>query len=329
VYNFQNIAHSQNNKLLLIHNPWSYMMKTVGIWGSRGFAGKELIKILSIKAGVKLIEFPKEKECKETLKEIDYAILALPAEESLKLVPEILSSGITVVDLSGAYRLKDLEVFKKYYGMDHPHPELLGCAVYGLPEMNYDAIKKAELIANPGCYATAIELALLPLALNSLIDKNAAITIKAVSGYTGAGKQAVIPKRISPYKPGRKHQHIPEIEEVLNLPGLIEFYPHIAPWPRGIEAMIRLKTSGVSDIEKVYEDYYHPNKNHASYIRISDHAKKEDVIGTNDCIISIRQQQNGVLMIDVAIDNLIKGAAGQAVQNLILMDPDSFGNTVF
>lgn len=305
------------------------MVQSIGVWGANGYAGEEVLKILSAKTDLKIVEIGRERDLEEVAGQIAYAILALPTEESLKLVPDLLKSNVKVIDLSGAFRLRDAALFEKYYGLPHTCPELLAQAVYGLTEKNSEQIQNAKLIANPGCYATAVELALLPLCERGLIKSDTHIFINAVSGYTGAGKHARIPDKIRPYKLDRAHQHVPEIEQVLGLSGQIHFYPHIAPWPRGIEATIRFNLWHYPDIVDLYfEHYYNFFGQNINYVRIADEAKREDVIGTNFCMIAPEISRYGEVKITVAIDNLGKGAAGQAVQNLIALNP-SFGYEVY
>lgn len=300
------------------------IMQKIGVWGANGFAGEEVMQILSIKRQIKIVAVSRKQSFEEIVEEIDYAILALPVNESLKVVPELLGHGICVIDLSGAFRLKDVAVFEKYYGMAHPCPQYLDRAVYGLTEKNLEQIRRALLVANPGCYATAIELALLPLVEQGFIKANTSILIEAVSGYTGAGKRAQISNKVTPYKPDRAHQHVPEIEQTLGLNGQIHFFPRVAPWPRGIEATIKLNIRRRIDIVDLYMKRY----SSSVYVHIGAEAKREDVIGTNFCRIAPEINNRGEVIIFVAIDNLGKGAAGQAVQNLIAINT-AFGDKVY
>ncbi len=304
-----------------------YHRMKVGIWGSKGFAGQELVKILSRKKQVEVVEVGKEQKIEDVTEEMGYAFLALPTEQSMMVAPELLKRKMYVIDLSGAFRIKDLSVFEKYYGFKHTHPEYINRAVYGLPEKNRESIRRATLVANPGYYATAVELALLPLVENKFVSPDIEIRIEAVSGYMGAGKNAQIPKEITLYKPDREHQHICEIEQILGLKEQIHFYPHIAPWPRGIEAKISLNIRARIDIYELYVKYFSLPTNNP-YIMIDTEAKKENVIGTNLCQICPKIKRNGEVEINVALDNLGKGAAGQAVQNLIIINP-FFGEKVY
>lgn len=283
----------------------------VAVFGISGYLGAELLKILSQRKDTEIVYTATSKEKSGELENALVAFLALPANESLHLVPELLSSGIKVIDLSGAYRLKNPDDYPRYYGWQHTHPELLKEAVYGLPENNRENIRKAQLIANPGCYATAINLGLLPLTKSGLMSTSK-IVVKAVSGYTGAGKGTKIPKTITPYKGGRQHQHIPEIEQELSIENQLLFYPQVAPWPRGIELTIHSKISAVTDIISLYKGYY----SREVFIRVkSENITFDKVVETNFCDIS-PTYKDSFTTVKVVIDNLVKGGAGQAVQNL-------------
>jgi len=194
------------------------------------------------------------------------------------------------------------------------HNRYLDIVVYGLPEKNRDKIRSARLVANPGCYATAVNLGLLPLSLNGLILPRTMILVRAVSGYSGAGRQAKIPNSILSYKPGRLHQHIPEIEQELKIRNQLFLFPNVASWPRGIEVSIYLKISDPPDIIDLYKQFYQ----NELFVRIKDEAKINNVIRTNFCDISPRMEKS-IAIIKVAIDNIGKGGAGQAVQNFNIM----------
>jgi N-acetyl-gamma-glutamyl-phosphate reductase len=193
----------------------------IGIWGSSGFAGAELIKLFSKRKELDICrcKISKDEGCKseDATGDIEVAFLALPASQSMKLVPKLLDQQIKVIDLSGAYRLKTAVDYQGWYGFKHTYPSLLEKAVYGLPEKNRQMIRDSKFIANPGCYATAVSLGLLPLVENRIIDVGAKIVVEAVSGYTGGGKDVKIPDVVTAYKGGRQHQHIPEIEQELSI----------------------------------------------------------------------------------------------------------------
>ncbi len=294
----------------------------VMVFGSSGFTGEELLKILSKRKGLDII-CPTRQEMdgiikwKKSIPGAEVAFLALPAEQSMELAPKLLERGIRVIDLSGAFRLKNVNDYKKWYGFIHLYPSLLKEAIYGLPEKNRELIQDAKLIANPGCYAAAIELGLLPFVKSGLISSLAEIKIKAISGYTGAGKKAKIPDGVMAYNGELQHRHIPEIEQETGIKNLL-FYPHIAFWPRGI--MSTIKVNGLPrgiliDIFNLYKDFY---KNEF-FARVKENVNLLQVIGTNFCDICPEIANASSMIIQVMIDNLGKGAAGQAIQNFNIM----------
>ena len=283
----------------------------IGIWGISGFLGIELAKLFSKRPETKIVYTATSKEVIGTIENVEIGFLALKAEQSIEIAPELLKRGIKVIDLSGAFRIKDTSSFAKYYQFNHAHPDLLNMSVYGLPEKNREKIRNAQLIANPGCYATAINLGLLPLVNSGLIFPSAKISAKAISGYTGAGKGAKIPKTITSYKGGRQHQHIPEIEQEMDIQGRLLFFPQVAPWPRGIEIVIHVKILNATDILNLYNQFYKKEL----FVRVkSEEVKTDNVIKTNFCEIC-PMIVGPFAVIKVAIDNLGKGGAGQAVQN--------------
>ena len=287
----------------------------VGIWGISGFLGVELAKLFSKRPEMKIVYTATSREVTGAIENVEVGFLALKAEQSIEIAPELLKRGIKVIDLSGAFRIKDTSNFAKYYQFNHTHPDLLNISVYGLPEKNRNIIRNAQLLANPGCYATAINLGLLPLVNSGLVSPTTKILVKAISGYTGAGKGAKIPRTITPYKGGRQHQHIPEIEQELDIQERLLFLPQVAPWPRGIEVVIYVKISTTIDIINFYEQFYKQEL----FVRVkSEKAKADDVIGTNFCNIS-PTIVNSFAVIRVTIDNLGKGGAGQAVQNFNIL----------
>lgn len=287
----------------------------IGIWGISGFLGAELAKLFSKRPETKIVYTATSREVTGAIENVEVGFLVLKAEQSMEIAPELLKRGIKVIDLSGAFRVKDVSNFAKYYQFNHAHPDLLNMSVYGLPEKNREKIQNAQLIANPGCYATAINLGLLPLVNNGLISPSAKILAKAISGYTGAGKGAKVPKTITPYKGGRQHQHTPEIEQELDIQERLTFFPQVAPWPRGIEVVIYVKISITIDILNLYKQFYKQEL----FVRVkSKKAEVNDVVGTNFCDIC-PGTTGPFAIIKVVIDNLGKGGAGQAVQNFNIL----------
>jgi len=267
------------------------------------------------------------------LKEIDLVFLALPHGIAINYVPKIIKAGKKVVDLGADYRFHDEAVFKKWYGIDHPDKEILAEAVFGLPELYKEEIKKARLIGNPGCYPTASILGLAPLVKNKLVD-NSSLIVDAKSGVSGAGRGVSLKVHFCERDEGitayavTSHRHMGEINyQVSRLAGLpvnITFVPHLMPMNRGILATCyarmtndKLKMTNEGLI-KLYKEFY---KN-APFVRIykSGEPCTKNVAGTNYCDIGIQvNQESGTIIVMSVIDNLVKGAAGQAIQNMNLM----------
>ncbi len=260
---------------------------------------------------------------------LDLVFTATPPEISLDIVPEILDQGAKVIDLSGAFRLPSGEQYQRWYHAEHSRPELLPEAVYGLPELHRDAIRKARLVANPGCYPTAAIAALWPLVRQNLVDRKTGIICDAKSGVSGAGKKpspkthfVQVADNFSAYAI-LEHRHVAEI---LNQAGIDEqelsFTAHLLPIPRGILATLymRLKEPGMLDqIQQVYRDAY----SDSPFIRLYPAGTQPElskVNHTNFCDIHCSLGPDGRRLVVIScIDNLVKGAAGQAVQNMNLM----------
>ncbi|MBU1124909.1 MAG: N-acetyl-gamma-glutamyl-phosphate reductase [Candidatus Omnitrophica bacterium] len=330
-------------------------MIKVGIVGATGFAGEELIDILlrhpqvritSISAKIdkpqKISDiFPKFKgrinlECKEPdLKEIaqrcELVFLALPHTVSMEIVPGLLEKKIRVIDLSADYRLKDTPVYQKHYQVVHKDRANISRAVYGLPELYRVKIKDAQLIANPGCYPTVSILTLTPLVATGYAALDS-IIIDAKSGVTGAGRKLAegflfseINEDFKAYKVNT-HQHAPEIDQELSKLARkklgVTFVPHLLPLNRGILATVyvkkvsrhKLPASGLSDL---YKKFYKKEP----FVRIKETGcfpRLKDVVNTNFCDIAVQDCGDSIILIG-AIDNLLKGASGQAVQNMNIM----------
>lgn len=324
-------------------------MINVSIIGGSGYSGKELIRLLlehpNVKiesifakstAGKKISEiYPVFKGrldiiidtfSEEKIKNIDLVFAALPHGESMELLPKIVSMGKKVIDLGGDFRFQDTEIYEKWYGKEHTAKEAVKKFVYGMPELYREKIKNADCIANPGCYATSAILALAPILKTGLIDVNN-IVINSLSGVSGAGRKASVDysycetnETIKAYKVGN-HQHSPEIKSVLeNFSGKninMVFVPHLVPMNRGIYTTIYLKPSGkvnVEDIRNFYTEFYKGSL----FVRMSDTIPQiQNVAYTNFCDLYISYaKESGYIVINSAIDNLVKGAAGQAVQNM-------------
>lgn len=330
-------------------------MIKVGIVGATGYAGEELIdillrhpevKIMSVSAKIdkpQAIEeiFPKlknkislicaEPDIKEIVAKCDLIFLALPHTVSMEIAPKLLNAGKKVIDLSADYRLKNTVTYAQFYKTKHKDKANLIKAVYGLPELYRAKIKNAQLIANPGCYPTAAILSLAPLAAFNLADLDSVI-IDAKSGVTGAGKKVAenflfseINEDFKAYKVN-VHQHMPEINQELSklADKLIKviFVPHLLPLSRGILETVYVKKNQKSktkskNLISLYKKFYKKEP----FVRIKDEGdfpRVKDVVGTNFCDIGIKESADSIILI-AAIDNLLKGASGQAVQNMNIM----------
>ncbi len=331
------------------------MQIQVGIIGATGHTGEVLIELLlkhphvrithlfntAKKAQVISDVFPQFKKRLDLVctkpdwvkikKDCDLVFLALPHTVSMKFVPKLLSLGKRVIDLSADYRIKNLILYEKFYKHKHEDKINLKNAVYGLPELNRASIKSAKLLANPGCYPTSIILALAPLLTNNLIDP-ASIIVDAKSGVSGAGKKmekeflfSEIDGDFRAYKVG-VHQHTPEINQVLStLAGRsinITFVPHLLPIERGILSTIYLKKNPQAkfksmNLEALFKKFY----TREPFIRIKPQGafpRIKDVVKTNFCDIGVGDFGQTIIVISV-IDNLLKGASAQAIQNMNIM----------
>lgn len=265
----------------------------------------------------------------DRLADSELVFFATPNGTAMEMVPELLSRGVKVVDLSADFRLKSHLQWQQWYGREHACPEYLEEAVYGLPELSRDAIRTARLVANPGCYPTAVILGVLPLLTRGIIDGQDIIA-DAKSGVSGAGRGASVANLFGEVSENFKaygaqgHRHHPEIVQALN--GVVQgtigftFVPHLLPMFRGMQATIYGRVvDREPDIESVLSDYYaeHP------FVTIEasgSHPQTRNVLGTNRCRIAVHSALEGARVVILSvIDNLTKGAAGQAVQNANLM----------
>ncbi len=331
------------------------MLINAGIVGATGYAGEILIEMLLKHPNIRISGlyakidkpriisdiFPRFKQkldlvCKEIdIKEIankcDLVFLALPHTVSMEVVPRLLSAGKRVIDLSADYRLKNTSVYEEFYKTKHSDKLHLKEAIYGLPEIYRIKIKKARLIANPGCYPTAAILALAPVLAVNLIEGDS-IIIDAKSGVTGAGRKIAedflfseINEDFKAYKVNN-HQHKPEInQELSRVSGKkieVTFVPHLLPLNRGILETIYVKKAQSSKLKaqsliELYKKFYKAEP----FVRIKEEGvfpKLKDVIETNFCDIAVKDDGEKIIIIAV-IDNLLKGASGQALQNMNIM----------
>jgi len=254
----------------------------------------------------------------------DVALCCLPHKVSMGFVPRLLAAGLKVVDFSADYRIKDTAVYEKYYQVEHTDKANLERAVFGLPELFRDKIKAADLVANPGCFPTGAILAIAPLLKHGLIETDS-IIVNAITGASGAGKNPSekfhfpnMNENLFAYATG-SHRHMPEMEQVAaEIAGRdvnILFQPHAGPFDRGIMSSVYCqpkKKLTEQKLSKLYDDFYSP----APFVRICSEAPNlKDVAGTNYCHIFSTAVKDRVVVFS-AIDNLVKGASGQAVQNM-------------
>jgi N-acetyl-gamma-glutamyl-phosphate reductase len=262
---------------------------------------------------------------------IDIAFSAMPHKSSIDIVPSLLKQGIRVVDASADFRLKNADEYPKWYGFTHPSSELLSEAVFGLPELHRGEITSASLVANPGCYSTSAILALAPIVKEGLIDPD--IVVDSKSGFSGAGRTLSLTTHYSEADENalayslEGHRHLPEIEQELKTlnPSLsisITFVPHLVPMTRGILSTCYTKLTDSSklsadNLKRLYRDFY----KHAPFVQITTkppHTKY--AWGTNLCLIyPTVDPKTARLIVISCLDNLVKGGAGQAVQNMNLM----------
>lgn len=326
-------------------------MIKAGIIGATGYTGAELIRLLSNHPNVNLVAIGAREErgaidlyhknmyqCLENIfcdidiknfSECDIVFLALPHGASSHYVRILLENNIKIIDLGADFRLNDIQNYHKWYGTVHECPEMLVSTVYGLPEINKEIIKDELLIANPGCFPTSIILGLAPVCVNKLLDESH-IVVDSVSGLSGAGKKLSesshfvnVNNNVTAYGVGN-HRHLPEI--IQEIEALCEkkvdviFTPHLVPLNRGILSTITFKVCKditQEELECLYKEFYEQKS--FVRIRINQYADIKSVVGSNYCDISLNVLRNRTVVITSAIDNLVKGASGQAIQNMNIM----------
>lgn len=326
-------------------------MITAGIVGGTGYTGVELLRILAVHPEVSLKVITSRGEAGMPVSELfpnlrghvdlafsepnvnelaacDVVFFATPHCVAMALVPELIARGTRVIDLSADFRLKNVQQWEQWYNMPHTCPELIEQAVYGLPEVNRAIIKDAQLIAVPGCYPTATQLGFIPLLENKLIDPLHLIA-DTKSGVSGAGRKAAIGGLLSESSENMKayavagHRHLPEIEQGLSAVSKedikLTFVPHLTPMIRGIHATLYGRLTAETDLQALFEQRY-ANEPFVDVLAKGAHPETRTVRGTNTCRISVHQPQDSdtVVVLSV-IDNLVKGASGQAVQNMNVM----------
>lgn len=326
-------------------------MIKVGIVGGTGYTGVELLRLLATHPEVELQAITSRSEAGRpvnaiyeslrghvdlcftepdipTLSTCDLVFFATPNGTAMKVAPALLEADVKIIDLAADFRLKDPALWEQWYGMPHACEGLLAEAVYGLPELNRDQIRAARLVANPGCYPTASALGMLPLVEAGLVDTTSLVA-DCKSGVSGAGRSANAAMLMGEVGESFKayavagHRHLPEIRQTLawvsDRPIGLTFVPHLLPMIRGIHATLYGRLTGEADLQFLFEQRYQ-NEPFVDVMPPGSHPETRSVRGVNQCRIAVHQPQGGdtVVVLSV-IDNLTKGAAGQAIQNMNLM----------
>ncbi len=330
-------------------------MKKVGIVGGSGYTGVELLRILlnhpqveitvicsRSNDGTRVDElFPSLRGLTDLcftdpantdLSRLDLVFYATPNGTAMLTADDLLQQGVKIVDLSADFRLKNVAVWEKWYGQTHASPHLLQGAVYGLPEINRDAIRQATLVANPGCYPTCIQLGFLPLLEAALVDTQSLIA-DAKSGVSGAGRSASVATLHAEVSDNFRaygvagHRHLPEIEQgldqITDADVQLTFTPHLLPIVRGIHATLYATLTDTSIDQAALQELFESRYRDEWFVDVmppGSHPETRSVKGANHCRMAVfkPQDRNTVVVLTVE-DNLVKGAAGQAVQNMNLM----------
>ncbi len=336
-------------------------MITAGIVGGTGYTGVELLRLLAQHPEVRIQSITSRKEAGQPVADLfpslrghvdlsfcdpaqarldqcDLVFFATPNGIAMEQARDLVKAGVRIVDLAADFRIKDIAVWEKWYGMTHACPELVAQAVYGLPEVHRSAIASAQVVANPGCYPTAVQLGFLPLVEAGVVD-TAHLIADAKSGVSGAGRKAethtLFAEASDSFKaygaPG--HRHLPEISQGLSRaagqPVGLTFVPHLVPMIRGIHATLYGRLKKDVDLQSLFETRY-ANEPFVDVMPPGSHPDTRSVRASNTCRIAVHRPQGGdtVVVLSV-IDNLVKGAAGQAVHNMNLMFglPETLGLT--
>ncbi|HHH43854.1 MAG TPA: N-acetyl-gamma-glutamyl-phosphate reductase [Gammaproteobacteria bacterium] len=327
-------------------------MIKVGVVGGTGYTGVELLRLLALHPGVQLSVITSRSEAGSKVADLfpnlrgyvdlefsapDLSVLgacelvffATPNGIAMEMAGELLDRGVKLIDLAADFRLQDPQLWQQWYGMEHACPDRLATAVYGLPEMNREAIAGAQLVANPGCYPTAVQLGFLPLLEAGCIDASTLIA-DCKSGVSGAGRTASIGTLLAEASESFKayavpgHRHLPEIrqglERVTGAAVGLTFVPHLTPMIRGIHATLyaQLEDPGV-DLQALLEERYRQEP-FVDVLPAGSHPETRTVKGANHCRIAVhRAPDSATVVVLSVIDNLVKGAAGQAIQNMNIM----------
>ena len=325
-------------------------MIKVGIVGGTGYTGVELLRLLVRHPQVELRSITSRKDAGTSVASMfpslrgyidlafadpsaadltacDVVFFATPHGVAMADARRLVDAGVRIIDLAADFRLRDLVEWKKWYKLDHAAPELNAEAIYGLPEQNRDAIRKARVVGNPGCYATTVQLGFLPLAESGLVDLDHLVA-DAKSGVSGAGRKAELDLLYSEASDNFKaynvagHRHAPEIVQGLTQAAgrsvKLTFVPHLTPMIRGIHATLYARITKDTDFQSLYEQRYR-GEPFVDVLPPGSHPDTRSVRGANLCRIAVHQPNNDTLVILSVIDNLAKGASGQAVQNMNIM----------
>lgn len=326
-------------------------MIKVGVVGGTGYTGVELLRLLAQHPQVELVAITSRGEAGLAVADLfpslrgrvllsfvepaqaelqccDVVFFATPNGIAMQQAPSLLAAGVRVIDLAADFRIKDVAMWEKWYGMKHAAPEWVEQAVYGLPEFHRESIRNARLVANPGCYPTAVQLGFKPLVEAGAVALDALIA-DAKSGVSGAGRKAETNILFAEAADNFKaygvagHRHLPEIRQGLSSlagsPVGLTFVPHLTPMIRGIHATLYGRMTRDVDLQSLFEDAYR-GEPFVDVLPRGSHPETRSVRSANTCRIAVHRPQGGdtVVVLSV-IDNLIKGAAGQAVQNMNLM----------
>ena len=326
-------------------------MIRIGIVGGTGYTGVELLRLLAQHPEAELTAITSRKETgmpvadmfpslrgrvllkfsdpvNSPLDRCDVVFFATPNGIAMNEARRLIEAGVRVIDLAADFRIKDVAVWEKWYGMTHASPELIAEAVYGLPEMHREKIRKARVLANPGCYPTAVQLGFLPLVEAGVADLDHLIA-DAKSGVSGAGRKAEVhtlfPEASDNFKAYgvAGHRHLPEIRQGLAWAAGREvgltFVPHLMPLIRGIHATLYAKLTKDVDLQRLYEERF-AGEPFVDVMPPGSHPETRSVRASNVCRIAVHRPQGGDTAVILSVeDNLVKGAAGQAVQNMNLM----------
>ncbi len=323
----------------------------IGIVGGTGYTGVELLRLLVQHAGSELKVITSRKEAgmpvaemfpnlrgrmalkftepsAGALGECDVVFFATPNGVAMSEARALGDAGVRLIDIAADFRIKDVALWEQWYGMKHACPDLVAKAVYGLPEVNRARIKDARIVANPGCYPTAVQLGFLPLVEAGIVDLEHLIA-DAKSGVSGAGRKAEVHTLLAETSDNIKaygvpgHRHLPEITQGLTQlagkPVRLVFTPHLTPMIRGIHATLYARLTAEADLQAHYEKRY-ALEPFVDVMPAGSHPETRSVRGANTCRIAVHRPQGGDIVVVLSvIDNLVKGAAGQAVQNMNIM----------